>query len=480
MKHINSIICIISIIFSFFATTACKERIPDPGFAFSVKSEAVDEGEELPMVVGITRGEHSGYQMGVTIERYDLSTGERAIVEDYVILSGGEPLKEVVDFPDQGRRSFEIVGLPAGTYHIRVQLSRNGYSLVESVATVVYQKDSPGPTPPGPGPEPGEEIPVETLVIQGIALTDGKLVAKTGDEFSYPLAWTPENATLINFSAVSDNESSVVATISSGVLHISAVAAGEAAVTVSVERGPSLSIPVVVKPVDVDVEAFEIEGLELTDGRLLLEDPETRVLPIHWTPLDATRISFSATCSDPSVVEAIVDDGTVVLTSLYPGDATVTVSSESGISQSFNVRVHKTVNVTIQWEESANPTDVQIATKTFPCDLVVLSDSEDAFPEAIVFSLLLEGTVNVDGHDSQTKRVSKDGYFYGNKKWRYDVSSNFLQQCYLIYRVTDYTLNIRMSLGRYSTLDDEFWTINYDEKYKTQDVRIKQYISSFQ
>lgn len=473
---------ILYIAFAFVAAimvASCDEKVEE-GFSFSIKSETVEEGQALPFTVTISRGEHSGYRMSVDIKKYDMETGAAEDVEDYEVLCDGEPLKERVNFDDFGRKEFTIVGLGAGTYRIKVRLTRDSVSVVESVVTVVYEKYSPGPGPgPEPGPEPSEDIPVAAISFPDMTLVEGRLWTTVGDENRFVLSWEPADATLINFSVVSSDENVVVAAISSGVLSVNSIAAGEATLTVSAEGGASARISVVVKPVDVDVDSFEIHGLVLTDGKLVLEDPETKVLTLSWLPINATKTGFTVRSSDSDVVAATVNGNQISLQTVYPGDATVTVTSECGLSESFVVRVHKNVNVTIAWEE-AQATDVQIATKTFPCDLVVSSDSQIAFPEPIVFSLVLEGTVNVTGHDSETKTVQVEGRFNGNPKWRYNVSSNFLQPCYMIYRTSDFSLSIRMSLQHYDTLDKDFWTVNFIEEYKTQSSRINQYISAFE
>ena len=476
----KKIVHIIGILLFCWLLSACKETQIDK-FVFEVRSDSVMEGNPLPLTVSITHGDYYGYRMDVLVNQFDIVTGEKTVVNpsEYSVISDGEPIGDVVNFPDYGRRDFFITGLPASTYWIRVKLILDGFASDQNIVTVVYQKIDPTPDPPTPPTPPEEDIPVTSLAFPDLELQDGKLNLTVGDERKYAPYWEPEDATLIDFYATSSNESVVSAFMQGGVLNVVALSPGESLLTVSVEEGPEFIVPVVVKPQTIDVDSFEIDGLVLVDDRVTLEDPETREYKLSWLPSDATEVSFVASSSDKDIVDASVVDGKLVIKSVYPGDAVVTVSSPSGINKSFCVRVHKKVIVTIEWDE-AEATDSQIATKTFPCDLVVSSDSKVPFNEPATFTLALEGTVNVTGRDSETKRVAVQHSFYGDRAWRYNVSSNFLLECYMIYKTSDYSLNIKMALSYFDSLDQDYWTIEYNEKYKTQEARIRQYITKYE
>lgn len=447
-------------------------------FSFEVSSESVQEGQDLPFTVAITRGDHDGYHIVVDVFRYDTSNGDTKNM-DATVYTDGEPLKGEVYFEDHGKKDFVVPGLEAGTYLIRVKLTKGDKTNIGSVVSVVIGKDDPsGPNPPEPGQE--EDIFVQSFEIPSLELTDGTLSLRVNDERTYAISWAPGNANVIDFSAVSSDEDVVVATTSNGVLRIKCIAPGSATVTVSVPEGPEMSFPVVVKPVDVPVETIEIAGLEDLEGRLVMEDPDEKRLQLSWTPEDATQTTFVVSSSDSDIVEATMDGSVLVLKTKYPGDATVTVGVDGGPNKTFAVRVTRHVKVTIEWVEDANPSDAQIATKTFPCELKISSDSDRKFPEPIMFSLTLKGVINVTGRDTQSVPYKKEQAFYGNKSCIYYVSDDFLIPCYQVYKTSEFILSITMTLQRYDSLDSDFWIIEYDEKYKTQESRIGQYITSIQ
>lgn len=456
------------------AVVACGQKNEKP-FEFTVLAESVEEGNPLPVSVTITSGATSGYAMSSGVYAYDMSTSQASIT-DYILKSGEMPADGgLVSFEDHGKRDFHVDGLPAGTYMVSVQLSKDGLTAKNSVVAVVHKKNGGDIDPP----TPPVDIPVSSFVLTGLDLTDGVLILDPGQERRYGLSWTPSDATDPEFDVTVSRGGVVDAYMSGNFLVVKAVAAGETVLTVSEKGGVEKTFPIKVRRTNVAIESFEIGGLDLTEDWLELEDNAEKSYSVTWRPADATKTDFVVTSSNESVVSASYADGTLRIYALYPGTASVTVTAPDGPTKVIPVRVYKNVKVTVEWEE-LTATDTQINTKTFPCYLVFSSDSDKAFPEPITWGVTMKGVVNVTGRDTKSVVSKQDVKFYGNRRAQYDVTSSVLIPCYSIYRTTAFTLSVTLSLQRSGSLDPKLWRVTYDEKFKTQEARIKQYLTDIQ
>lgn len=458
-------------------SAGCREKVEEP-FAFTVSCDSVDQGQPLPVRVSITRGSHEGYSISCSVMLYDASTGSTAPTEYVLCHIDGTPIgREVIAFEDYGRRDFIVPDVEPGTYMVVVTILRDGRMMKASSIGVVRDTGG-GDEPPVEPPVEPENILVSELSIPDMELVESALSIDCGKSKQYALVWSPENATLIDFVVTSSDESVVVATISNGIVTIQGIAVGSSTVTITAEGGASLSFVVSVQPDDVNIDSFQIVGLDESATRTILADGDTKRYALTWAPSDANVVEFAAVSSNPDVVAASIDENELVLNPLYPGDATITVSAKDGPVKSFQVRNHKDVVVKIEWEE-LNATDSQIAHRTFPCQLKFSSDSNKAFPTPVVWTITLKGVINVPNKDAVSEVVKKDVSFKGNRIVYFDVCEEFLYECWTASgRTPNYSLSITLSIQRNDSFDADFWGVTYDESFKTQNARINDYITS--
>lgn len=469
----KKLIYILTVSFMAVMTAACGQKVQEP-FAFTVTAESIEEGGSLPVSVTITKGATSGYMMSARVDAYDISTSQ-ASATNYVLKDGDIVVNgNLVNFEDHGKRDFHIDGMVSGTYMVSVTLGRDDVVVTGSVVAVVFRKDGGGDEP-----VPVAEKPVSSFGLSGLGLTDGVLILEPGQERRCGLSWSPADATEPEFSVSSTDNEIVSVSLTGNTVVIKAESPGEALIEVSEKGGLSKTIPVRVPKVDVAISSFEIVGLELVNDWLEMEDNDIQMYNLTWLPVDATKTDFLVSSSDENVVGVSYGSGILTVKALYPGTASITISAPDGPSKTFPVRVYKNVKVTIAWDE-LTATDTQINTKTFPCYLKFSSDSDKAFPEPITWSITMKGVVNVTGRDTQSVTSKQDIKFYGNRVAQYDVTSNVLIPCYSIYRTANFTLSVTLSLQKNVALDPKLWKITYDEKYLTQDVRIKQYLTEIQ
>ncbi|MDE6081963.1 MAG: leucine-rich repeat protein, partial [Muribaculaceae bacterium] len=110
---------------------------------------------------------------------------------------------------------------------------------------------------------------------------------------------------------------------------ITAVKAGEATITVSTESGKSASLKVTVLQPASDI-AIDFEGDNLT-----INVGETQTLKVTVTPADSTdKLTWSSSNSEIATVDS---EGKI--TAVKAGEATITVTTESGKSASLKVTV---------------------------------------------------------------------------------------------------------------------------------------------
>lgn len=464
------------LLFAFVATIlfgSCT-RTEEP-FSFTLRSNSIKQGERLSVSLQLTSGPHDGYQVLSSIEKYQISTstGEKT---SYVLMgSDGVADGPSVNFADGGRKDYFVDGLPAGTYRVVVALTRDGFTKSSSVVAVVYEPTVVGPV--------HEDVNVSEFSLGGLLLEDGVLKLSTGDTKRYPLSWSPLDANKLGFSVESGNPSVVEASLDGFEVVFKAVGEGSADVTVRSEGGAEVIVPVEVsdQPVVVPVSSIEVTGLELDEKkRLVMEDNTSRSYELKLSPEGAVPDGLVVSSTNETIASGRIDNGRLIVDALYPGNATITVASaEGGVSTSFVVRVYKNVKVTVEWVE-LSATEAQINTKTFPCYLRFSSDSDKSFPSPITWAVTMKGVVNTPGKDTQSVTSKQNVNFYGNKIAQYDVTTNVLIPCYSIYRTSNFTLSLTLSLQRTDSLDSDLWRITYDNKFMTQDARITQYLTSIQ
>lgn len=464
------------ILFAFVATIlfgSCT-RTQEP-FSFTLRSDSIKQGESLKVSLQLTSGPHDGYQVLSNVEEYELTSSTGKKTPYTLMCSGGAADGPNVNFEDAGRKDYHVDGLPAGTYRVVVALTRDGVTKTSSVVAVVYEPTIVGPS---------KDVDVSAFEVSGLQLGEGGVLKLSrGETKRYPLEWTPENANKLAFEVNSSDNAVVEASLDGFDVVLKAVGAGVATVSVRSESGVEVSVPVVVVdvPVVVPVGSIEIVGLTLdSNKRLVLEDNSSVDYVLNVKPEGASADGLVVTSSDASVASGRVENGKLFVDALYPGNATITVSSpDSGVSTSFVVRVFKNVKVTIEWVE-LNATEAQINTKTFPCYLRFSSDSDKRFPTPVTWSVTMKGVVNSPGRDTQSVTSKQNVNFYGNQVAQYDVTTNVLIPCYSIYRTTNFTLSLTLALQRSDSLDPDLWKLSYDNKFLGQDVRVNQYLTDIQ
>lgn len=445
-------------------------------FDFRVVANNITEGDDVPVTVSLINGPKDSYIINAEVFLLDLVTNKYTLTP-YKTYYGERAVDGLsYDFIYAPKLDLTVPDVKAGTYKIEVSMKR-GEHMQKSSAVVVVSKGSGGGGEDPIDPPEDEDIPVESFDITGLTFTEGKIVLKEGNEVTGMLMWTPSNATLTDFFVKSSNEAIVEASLADRVFSVKGKDAGSAIVTVWVDGGPSREFPVEVMPNIPPVETISVEGLD--SGGLQAEAGSESRFNLSWSPVDAVP-EIHVSSSNETVVDVFVEGtSTLVVRSLYPGDAVVTVAATDGVSTSFSVRVVKTVNVVVEWEEP-QATDVQLRTKTFPCQLKISSDADLMFPSPVKWTLTLKGVVTSPGKDAKSYILKTEVSFDGKHVMYYDVSTNFLIECYLIYRTENFGLSIAMEWQLNNPLNSEYWKLNIDDKFKTQDVKINQYITSIQ
>ena len=489
MKRLLNLVFLANIALAFLFVTACHDDGGVADFSFSVIAESVTEGDTVPVSLSFTKGPEDGYTLSYRIESWDSSTNTGAPVTA-TLLSGDAPAGGMsLSFSDSRHRDFRIKGLPRGSYMLTITLARNGKEVGESCSFVVFA----GVQPPEPQekkvtdftlPGAGDGFKVETEGGFLYIVLDLKDYGG-GRAASYRCTVYPADADDKTLSASSDTPAVATATVYDGVfLKLTPCGVGKAVVTVrSNDGGASKALGVKVvdtttPPVPPKVTDFTIPAVDSESGKVNVECGKTISFTPVLTPSDGVP-GFSAASSDPSVVTATVDGGTIRIKGVCPGYASITLSAADGPSKTFPVMVWKNVVVTVDWLE-LDATDSQIRTKTFPCKIRFSSDCDVAFPEPIVWNVTMKAVVNVAGHDAQSHTDSRDVRFYGNAPAYYDVMQNVLIPAWQIYRTDDFGLSLTLSMQRSSSLDPAVWRITYVDTYKVQQARIKAYLTEIQ
>ena len=157
--------------------------------------------------------------------------------------------------------------------------------------------------------------------VTGVTLDKTEAALKIGETATLTSTIAPANATNKNVSWASSDEA--IATVKDGV--VTAVAAGEATITVTTEDGNKTAecVVTVSKPEPVVVP---VTGVTLDKTKAALKIGETVTLAATITPADATNKNVSWASSDEAI--ASVKGG--VVTAVAAGEATITVTTEDG------------------------------------------------------------------------------------------------------------------------------------------------------
>ena len=157
--------------------------------------------------------------------------------------------------------------------------------------------------------------------VTGVTLDKNEAALKIGETATLTSTIAPANATNKNVSWASSDEA--IATVKDGV--VTAVAAGEATITVTTEDGNKTAecVVTVSKPEPVVVP---VTGVTLDKTKAALKIGETVTLAATITPADATNKNVSWASSDEAI--ASVKGG--VVTAVAAGETTITVTTEDG------------------------------------------------------------------------------------------------------------------------------------------------------
>jgi len=412
-----------------------------------------------------------------------LRSGDGGVYDavDAVFRSGAEELSQgsAISFMDAGHKDLYIDGLENGTYKVSISLDNGNGPITRSClfAIIPYKND-------------GGSI----YIAQDIWFTDG-FCAEDGlviDLFSsenpvrHPFVVLPKEVTDKSVDVQVDDEAVVKADVTDGSLSVRALKVGTT--TVRLQSGDGAvkrAIRVNVKDSTpetgkVAVTEFTLPALDMDYGRYCLQVGELTSYSPVITPANADDKAFEVKSSDENVVEAWYENGAIRLQGKTPGRTSVVVTAESGkgMTKTLPVLVYQNTTVRIEFQENT-PTEAQLKTKVFPCNIRFSSDSAVEFPSPFRFSITMKAVVNLSGHDTQSIIDRRDVLFYGNRNAYYNVTSNILEPSYLIWRDSNYTLAISMQVIYQNPLNPDLWRITLDEAYKTQDSRIGQYIVDY-
>lgn len=451
-------------------------------FDFSLVAEPVDQGEPVTVTIALTRaGEYSSFRFAGSVYELEVTTGREYLLRDVGFYSGGEEIvyNQDITLPG-GRKDLSVVGLPAGTYRIEVGLIADSKEVKASCVTVVKR------TGDGGEDEGGDDKPVRVSDFSFPSVSGGAVEVEKGKTLSIVPSVSPDNASDKTFVARSDNAGIAKASSSDGVVFIEGVSVGNTVVYVTAEGGKGVSKTLGVRVTEPSVPQvdkvtdFTLPSLDATYGRVCVEGGKTMSFTPSVTPSTGGK-DFKVLSSDEGVVKASCSNGTITLTGIAPGKASVVITADggNGITKTLPVLVFKNVKVTIAFEE-LEASEVQLKTKTFPCKLKFSSDSNVAFPTPIVWSVTARSVVNSTGRDSQVITDKTDVSFKGNRVAYYDMMQKIEIPSYNIWRTTDYSYSITLTVVMDNPLDGDIWRLTFDEQYKTQDARIKRYITSIQ
>ena len=236
--------------------------------------------------------------------------------------------------------------------------------------------------------QPASEIVID-FAASGIEGED--LTLNVGETKTIAVTVTPANST--DKLTWSSSNAEIATVDAEG--KITAVKAGEATVTVTTESGKSASLKVtVLQPASEIVIDFAASGIEGED--LTLNVGETKTIAVTVTPANSTdKLSWSSSNTEIATVDA---EGKI--TAIKAGEATVTVTTESGKSASLKVTVLQPVeDIVIDFNGmgiSGDELEMHVGDSK---EIVVTVNPEDASDKSLTFvSADTEvATVNEDG-----------------------------------------------------------------------------------
>ena len=340
-----------------------SDAIDSKDYGFSVSKIEVGEASEDPEKVEVTGVSLDETELNLTIN--DTSTLTATIEPSDATnqnVSWSSDNKNVATVDEDGN----VTAVGAGTATITVTTEDGEYT-AECVVTVA-----------------------DTVVqVTGVSLGRTSLDLSVGKSATLEATISPKDATNTNVSWSSDNES--VATVDENG-KVTAVAAGEATITVKTEDGEYTSDCKVT--VTEEAESFVIvvdpEDLKLSEG-------ETAALSVTTEPESVTEQKFTYKSSDEDV--ATVDqDGKV--TAVAEGTAIITVATEDGtVTSDCKVTVEaKAATVT---GVSLNATKLEmVAGKT--AELTATVEPEDAPDKTVTWSSDKPAVATVDENGKVT------------------------------------------------------------------------------
>ena len=157
--------------------------------------------------------------------------------------------------------------------------------------------------------------------VTGVTLDKNEAALKIGETATLAATIAPADATNKNVSWASSDEA--IASVKGGV--VTAVAAGEATVTVTTEDG-NKTAECVVTVSEPEPVVVPVTGVTLDKTEAALKIGETATLAATIAPANATNKNVSWSSSDEAI--ATVKDG--VVTAAAAGEATITVITEDG------------------------------------------------------------------------------------------------------------------------------------------------------
>ncbi|MBN1926139.1 MAG: Ig domain-containing protein [Prolixibacteraceae bacterium] len=178
--------------------------------------------------------------------------------------------------------------------------------------------------------------------VDGVTVDPDEISLATGDSFQLEAHVSPEDAADQNVTWSSSDAS--IVSVNNG--FIEAVSPGTATITATtIDGGYSATCEVIVSALAVDVAEIIIGNTELT-----MNVGDTEQLDITVLPVDATNPGVSWSSTDESIV--IVDQNGE-LTGVSEGEATVTVSSENGVTATciVTVEAHGTLSMILTESE---------------------------------------------------------------------------------------------------------------------------------
>ena len=264
------------------------------------------------------------------IWKLSLSDGSNAIKANELTIKSGETKMAYfksesgasdfyVPFASASEASFNFEALVGeDTY----TFSKTGVTLKAGTyyrSTVTMEKDEPEP---------------ETIAVTGVSLNKTTLSLETGGSETLTATIAPEGATDQTVTWSSDKES--VATVSSAGL-VTAVAAGEATITVTTKDGSKTATCAVT----VKDPVIAVTEVKLSKDKLDLTVGDNATLTATVSPDNATSPTVTWSSSDKSV--ATVDTNGKVA-AVAPGKATITATAD-GKSATCEVNVSAPTNV---------------------------------------------------------------------------------------------------------------------------------------